>query len=223
MQLNHETKTCDCTPAELAEGVQALHTFTIQGMVPATDKEFVNSLISQHQKKHSLSPKQAYWVFIKMQNAMGIKETPVVAADNGKRSIPHIERVFEMFAEAGKTLKKPGVVFPKVITDQGLKVYPGYKGDSINVVLKGVYPGKIGWITNTGMLNFKNNCNLTDEQKQTVRDLLKAFATSPAETVAHYGKLANRCCFCAKELTDPKSVDAGYGKTCAGNYGLPWG
>lgn len=31
------------------------------------------------------------------------------------------------------------------------------------------------------------------------------------------------CVFCSKHLSDPRSEYAGYGETCAGNRGLPWG
>ena len=38
--------------------------------------------------------------------------------------------------------------------------------------------------------------------------------------IKEYGTKSGRCCFCKKTLTDPKSVSAGFGKTCASNYGM---
>lgn len=230
MQLNHETKTADCTPAELAEGVEALRQCSLRNMVKAKSKSFANDLVVKH-GKYNLSPKQAYWVFILMYEAMGVTVPGLETKGNTKRTIENIGNVFAMFVEAKKTLKKPGVLFPGVVpgginhseyTDD-LKVYPGYKGDSLNVVIPQQYPSKVAWIDSNGSLNWKYGCKATNEQKQVITALLKEFAADPQDTVAKYGKLANRCCFCNKGLTDPKSVQAGYGPTCASNYGLPWG
>lgn len=229
MQLNHKTKTAECTQQELAEGVEGLRQCSLNGMVKAKSTSFANDLVMKH-GKYNLSPKQAYWVFILMYEAMGIavpgKESP--KGDNGKRTIENIGNVFAMFVEAGKSLKKPGVLFPDVLpgvhSSLDVKVYPGYKGDSLNVIVPSQYPFvKVAWVDSNGSLNWKYGNKATTEQKQVLTALLKEFAADPTTTVAKYGKLANRCCFCNKSLTDPKSVDAGYGPTCASNYGLSWG
>ncbi len=44
-----------------------------------------------------------------------------------------------------------------------------------------------------------------------------------AEEAAKFGQLYGTCCFCWRELTDERSIEAGYGPTCAENRGLPWG
>jgi hypothetical protein len=47
-----------------------------------------------------------------------------------------------------------------------------------------------------------------------------------AEEAAAFGHLHKRCVFCSHNLSDEgdnRSVQVGYGETCAGNYGLPWG
>jgi hypothetical protein len=53
--------------------------------------------------------------------------------------------------------------------------------------------------------------------------LLSNLSKDPAGTAAAYGKLTGQCCFCNRGLDDARSTAVGYGKTCAGNYGLPWG
>jgi len=53
--------------------------------------------------------------------------------------------------------------------------------------------------------------------------LLREIKSDPIATVAKHGKAMGECCFCSRELTDDRSVKQGYGKICAGNYGLPWG
>ena len=227
MQLNHETKTAEFTQDELAEGVQALRQCSLNNMIKSSSKNFANDLISKH-GKYNLSPKQAYWVFTLMFESMGLAVPGKNKnGDNGKRVIENIGNVFAMFVEAGKKLKKPGVLFPDVLpgghSSLDVKVYPGYKGDSLNVIVPQHYPHKVAWIDASGSLHWKYGNKATTEQKQSIVALMKEFAVNPTDTVAKYGKLSNRCCFCSKNLTDPKSVDAGYGKICAGNYGLPWG
>ncbi len=53
--------------------------------------------------------------------------------------------------------------------------------------------------------------------------LLVEFIESPSTVAARYGRLTGRCCFCSKELTDERSVSAGYGPVCAIKFGLEWG
>jgi len=36
------------------------------------------------------------------------------------------------------------------------------------------------------------------------------------------GHASGACCFCSRQLDDPRSVAHGYGPICAGHYGLPW-
>lgn len=58
--------------------------------------------------------------------------------------------------------------------------------------------------------------------KRAYRSLTAAMALS-AEDAKAFGDQYHACIFCAQELTDQRSIDAGYGPTCAGNRGLPWG
>lgn len=43
------------------------------------------------------------------------------------------------------------------------------------------------------------------------------------EYAAKFGKTYGICANCAKTLTDERSIEAGYGPTCAANNGWPWG
>ena len=52
---------------------------------------------------------------------------------------------------------------------------------------------------------------------------LLAFLANPEATAKAYGKLTSNCSFCGKELSDERSIRAGWGPTCAENFGLPWG
>ncbi|MGE5612670.1 MAG: DUF6011 domain-containing protein [Bacillota bacterium] len=44
-----------------------------------------------------------------------------------------------------------------------------------------------------------------------------------AEDAAQFGHLYGCCVFCARTLTDERSIFVGYGPTCAEKNGLPWG
>jgi hypothetical protein len=55
-----------------------------------------------------------------------------------------------------------------------------------------------------------------------VRKLTPDMAIS-AERASEFGHTHHCCVFCSRPLNDPRSEDAGYGSTCADNYGLPWG
>jgi len=44
-----------------------------------------------------------------------------------------------------------------------------------------------------------------------------------AEHAGWFGRLHGICCFCAKDLTDDRSIEVGYGPVCAKKHHLPWG
>ena len=44
-----------------------------------------------------------------------------------------------------------------------------------------------------------------------------------ADQAAQFGALYGVCCNCGRELSDERSIHAGYGPTCAANNGWPWG
>lgn len=53
-----------------------------------------------------------------------------------------------------------------------------------------------------------------------IKDELRAVVTEGAEYLARTGRETGQCCFCGLELTDPESVERGYGPVCAKKYGL---
>lgn len=55
-----------------------------------------------------------------------------------------------------------------------------------------------------------------------IQDDLVEFSRDPIRTVAQHGHHTGQCCFCNKGLTDERSVAAGYGKTCASKWQLPY-
>ena len=53
--------------------------------------------------------------------------------------------------------------------------------------------------------------------------LIDALKTDAVAFLAEAGKATGQCCYCGLMLTDPESVDRGYGPVCARNHGLPHG
>lgn len=55
-----------------------------------------------------------------------------------------------------------------------------------------------------------------------VRKLVPEDALTP-EQAKEWGDLYGCCIYCSRDLTDERSISAGYGPTCAEKRGLPWG
>lgn len=99
-------------------------------------------------------------------------------------------------SRAGRESRNPGCVYVKVA---------------------GEYAGKIDR-TGRLMLNAFGQGVEGD-----LRAVLAAFDADPEGEARAYGKLIGACCFCGRELTDSRSVEAGYGPDCSEKWGLPWG
>lgn len=52
--------------------------------------------------------------------------------------------------------------------------------------------------------------------------LLTAETKLSAEQASRFGKLYGRCVACSQDLTKERSIELGYGETCAGNHGWPY-
>lgn len=60
----------------------------------------------------------------------------------------------------------------------------------------------------------------TREAPETIIEQLRELAKDPLAVGVAYGKQTGKCCICARELTDPASVEAGIGPICASNWGM---
>lgn len=47
--------------------------------------------------------------------------------------------------------------------------------------------------------------------------------TITADDASRFGKVTGQCINCGRGLTDERSLQVGYGPTCAANNGWPWG
>lgn len=184
------------------------------------DQAFASSLIAQHAKK-GLSPKQWYWV-----GELASRATKVDAAPAGTQ-VGSVSAIVELLDTAKKHLKYPAILVHANDQDFRLNIagmtakVPG----SINVLgvekdSSGMRPW-YGRVTREG--EFQPSRKFDSDTQTAIANALIALANDPAKAAADYGHLTGSCCFCAKTLTDDRSVSVGYGPVCAGHFGLPWG
>lgn len=186
------------------------------------DKEFAASLVAQFARKGSLSDKQLPWVDKLVARAeQGAPEAVQVGDMTGIKAL---------FDRASKHLKFPAIVLHVAEIGQSVRInvagerarFPG----SLNVttVDKGADDrrGWFGRIQRDGRYECSQAIEGTPEASAIAAQLVR-FAANPAEVAAEHGRLTGHCCFCNLALTDERSTAVGYGKTCAKNFGLPWG
>lgn len=182
------------------------------------DQAFAFSLLTAHkrcaQKRWNFSPKQAHWCAVLAERATKPAPQAVKLGDMGG--------LYALFEKAAEKLKHPAIVVMSPVGEIRLSVagpkakQPG----TINVAEKGPFEvaAYFGRIAKDG--------SFTPSHKGAPVELvefLTGFAQEPAKFAAQHGHATGACCFCAKKLTDPKSLAVGYGETCASHYGLPWG
>lgn len=182
----------------------------------AKDKVFAGSLIDQA-KKRPLSDKQVYWVGVLLERALGKdeKKEPEVV------KVGDFSGVYGLFQKAKQKLKFPKIHLlvenvPVVLAMSGSKAKVP---NAINVMGEGSFETRAwyGRVMSDGawVKGLK-----PQEGAGKVEEVLKALSRNPAKAAKEYGKLTGRCCFCNAQLSDEKSTAAGFGPTCAENFGL---
>lgn len=204
-----------------ANCIKTLKACRERDMVDVKDISFVDSLLVQYATKGTLSSNQWPWVQKKMNKALGLEDDK---PKSDQRPVGDTSKIYELFTKAKLKLKKPALVFES--NGVPLKLYTkpttaAKHGFIVQLVYKDKYPGFIGTIFDNGTLKFGKH--VVDELKPAFHAFVKSFSTDPIAFAKKYGHMHNRCCFCNTELTDPKSVGAGYGPVCAKNWGMPWG
>jgi hypothetical protein len=74
----------------------------------------------------------------------------------------------------------------------------------------GLKPKYLGKVTPAGC-----DSRLSD----TVKEIIMGAANDPLSAAIRYGKVSGECSCCGRELTDPKSIEAGIGPICATKFG----
>jgi len=195
---------------------------------PKQNQSFVASLVDGWDSRGRVSDKQMKWVntFVDMIS----KEIGNLPVENG---VPGFEAVVELVKRAGdtgtKVLKVPSVNLFIEDREYVIRAWDSKrnepKTESLHVEevwrSEGVAKSKIrrtplGHISADGFYNHSRNT------AQSFVDEMIQFATDPIANLAEMGRLAGKCTFCRRALTDHRSTAHGYGPNCAKNYNLPW-
>jgi hypothetical protein len=191
----------------------------LEGLV-GRDNNFAQSLLSQHDLgRKPLSDKQTTWITKLADRAQGVSD-PVPT-----ESVGDFQGVLSLMARAGEHLKYPKVRLstscgqPVAISLAGAR--SKYQGQ-VQVTDGGPY-GSNEWFGRIDQAGTWTQSRKPDnETMSAVGALLRRLADDPHGTAAEHGKLTGCCCFCNRGLTDARSTEVGYGKICAGHFGLPW-
>lgn len=184
--------------------------------------EFARSLLASY-NAYSLKGDGVYWFHrLALDEALKEEQRRSSRPEPSQESSVRSDRIREIF-DFAKSHKK----FPKVELRTA-------SGGVVVLKLAGPRSKYAGCILVTDDAGYPHNrfFGLIDahgfwkpgrDAESSVTGLLEAFDADPAGVAKVQGQSYSRCCFCGLELTDQRSLDAGYGPICAGHHGLPWG
>lgn len=206
------TKTVE-SPYTDQQAVEKLEALVAPGC-KLNGSSFANSLISSAHGRFGLSEKQAAWVHILVVEAEQAPTEP--------RATATLAQIRDMMDEAAETLKNPKITLR---TEAGEKLVLKRAGRASRV------PGTI-YLTDGkpfgsnlyyGKIELDGKLIPGRDITPDVYEHLLNFDRDPAAVATAHGNATGTCCFCAKGLTDSRSIAMGYGPICAGKYSLPWG
>jgi hypothetical protein len=199
-----------------------LGNFKVQGLAEVlprlsdSDQRFARDLLDSYRRRGDLSDKQWDWVIKLTQRATEPLPPAVV------ESVGDFTGVISLFRKAKQHLK-----FPKItlrVGHQPLQLSLAgerskYEGQ-VQVTDGRGYGNNVwfGRVDHDG--NWTQSRSVTAQEVDAVGQFLRAFSQDPAAVAKQHGRLTGRCCFCNTALTDERSTAAGFGPTCAKNYGL---
>jgi Family of unknown function (DUF6011) len=188
-------------------------TAAIPGL-PEGQRDFARNLIRQAMdpKARGLSDKQWFWVKKLAAPKVQVKTVDLTALhdffDAADGKFPSMVYRTEAGTKLRLSKAGPASKYPKSlnVTDTSKKF------------AERVWFGRIGLDG-----GFTPAARLDQPTVTAIVAALEAFAANPTQAAAQYGFDTGECCFCAAELTDPKSKAVGYGPVCAKKWHLPWG
>ncbi len=185
--------------------------------LPARSQEFARSLVEQASDR-GLSEKQLFWV-----RKLVADSKP---KENASVNLGDFSAVIGLFTKASESLKRPKVRLqladgsPLALSLAGANArLPG----TVNVTDGKPFGSAIWYGRIDAAGKFDLSAKIDAGTASAITALLVNFAANPAKVASAYGKQTGSCCFCARELTDDRSVRVGYGPICADKFALPWG
>jgi len=199
--------------------IETLEAAIATGIVPANNLAFAQSLVDQS-KQRALSDKQMFWV-----KKLGTPAAPAAEAVK----VGDLTGINQLFDKARQHLKFPAIVMSVPAANMTIRINvagPSAKHPGTLNVTSGEKPAYDERRTWFGRVMKDGSYVASDKAAMNataISERLIAFAADPVGIASEHGRLTGRCCFCNLHLTDERSTAVGYGKTCAGHYGLPWG
>jgi len=181
------------------------------------NSNFANDL-ARKAARYTPSYSQRFWMHKLAMQA----QTPVAVGSFAGEALTGIVELFSAALSNG--MKRPRVSFVDPNTEKRVTIKrmgPLSRFPNSLTIAQGKYGEAdhkyFGRIMEDGSLVAGRD--MTTEMVNTLR----AISENPSSTLAVMGRQTGECMFCAKELTDGRSVTVGYGPICAGHYNLPWG
>jgi hypothetical protein len=181
------------------------------------DRTFARDLIAAVRKYGPTSGRMK-WIDILIERA----QKPADQQGPEQVKVGDFQGVYGLFAKAALHLRFPKIRLqladgsPLVLSMAGPN--SKHKG-TINVTDGGAFPGN-KWYGRVDSKGVWTKSHAPSPEASEVEAMLGMLATDPVDTAAEYGRLTGRCCFCDRPLKDEQSTAAGFGPTCAENYGL---
>jgi hypothetical protein len=187
------------------------------GKLPTWRQGFALSLLSQLDKKGTVSPEQWKWI----NKLADMIKNPQAKPEPKTETVGDFSGVIALFNAAASKLKSPRITL-QIAQDVPLALSlcgPNSKTPgSISLSDGGPYKNNryYGRVSPNGVwVQARDN----DEDTMTaIGIILTAIADDPARMVADYGHKTGRCGFCQLPLSDPNSTAVGYGQKCASNW-----
>lgn len=185
--------------------------------VPQQDQKFAAGLLDSF-AKFGQSAGRMHWIGEMVKRA----QPDLAGAEPTSANVGSFHKVMALFNLAKQNLKKPRIRLmladrqPLVLAVAGAKAkQPG----TVDVTDGGSY-GMSKWFGRVTLAGeFTHSPHYAGEADE-ITAILKKLGEAPAQVAAEYGRLTGRCCFCNLPLSDERSTAAGFGRTCATNYGL---
>jgi uncharacterized protein DUF6011 len=216
----HRLEIAAAGAAELTARIDALR--AVLARLDESSRTFASSLLTQYDRRGSLSERQ--WPHVARLIERADRPPAFVVAAAGGAIEP---RGGELPAAGLATLQS---VFGNASRNG---ITPGVRANVLGRRLRIVAPSRRSAFFGRPILFVR----LDDEYAGRIADgrfvarsvdgdaalaPLRALLESPLGMLADLGRASGTCCYCGRELTDPRSVTHGYGPVCASQYGLPW-
>lgn len=212
-------------------GVPGTRSFVVQALREAIpnlnkrDKEFAESLVSQWDRKGSLSKSQQEWV-VRLTERGSDVTTGTMKPKVAERTVIQLGPLPTLFGLFEKS-RASGVEFPviRLAMEEGVyRLSPSRDWKTLHVSLnerndEGRRPWVAG-VTQEGAMTLTNNRSIIP---QGLGRLLIQFNENPSAAGRVLGHKTKSCCFCGRRLDTTDSVYYGYGPICASKLGLEWG